>query len=150
MSLVCYAGRRVDSLDKDGEKGAENRSTRLPSGPRPSDPPPKRSASFNRKHIDLDGTTFEPSKPQRMGKAPDDLHGASGVGPPALDLDQVAGLERKWHVVFEVRLLQASISSTNEMADNIAAKWGVGTGRNFRLLSGIATAEDLWLGKKDL
>lgn len=54
---------------------------------------------------------------------------------PALDVEEMTELERKWRAVLEFRVLLAKGDSSNAKVNEIASKFGVGTGRNLRLLS---------------
>lgn len=50
---------------------------------------------------------------------------------PSLLID----LERKWHAVLEFRELRAQGLSTNELTEAIGEKYGIGSGRNVRILA---------------
>lgn len=54
---------------------------------------------------------------------------------PVLDVEEMTELERKWRAVLEFRVLVAKGESSNTKVNEIASKFGVGTGRNLRLLS---------------
>ena len=54
---------------------------------------------------------------------------------PTFSPAQLIELKRKWHAVLEFRELRADRLCTNELTDAIGEKYGVGSGRNVRILS---------------
>jgi transposase len=132
--LVAFAGKqRHDDEDADVDRGFGERGTRHPSGPRPEPLPVREAKSLKRK-------IFEPLENIRSwakrarhfsSEEKTDVETRFIPGNSVEELDE---LERKWHAVLDLSVLQALGTATNEKLDEIGTKYDVGTGRNVRYL----------------
>lgn len=127
-------GRTRKAAKKVKGGNSVSRNPKAPSGPR--DPNDARdSRGIKRKIFENIENLRNRAKPAKRARVE---HAAAEVvetSPTASPPGDVAALEKKWMAVLEFRHLVDTGASTNDAVAAIGVKYGVGTGRNVRLLS---------------
>jgi transposase len=139
LLVPLFDGGRTKKAEKKKYGGKESapRHWKSPSGPRDELPPRETRGikRFFQEAVDALRYRARPAKRARVEENLDDL--VEGNNFQSLPLD-VETLERKWQAVLEFQHLRDLGMSTNEAVDEIGERFGVGTGRNVRLLAQYA------------
>lgn len=120
--------------DKKGKRGKDgSRNPLAPSGPREFTEP-RITRGIKRAAYEAFEKLRSWARPAKRARVEVDEEVAESVSIQNLPRD-IAALENKWLAVIEFRHLVDTGKSSNDAVDEIAERYGVGSGRNLRLLS---------------